>query len=71
RYILPRGKKSVLRELLHKTGVRKYDFLMIIWRGALVNKNWTRQENNKTLKMVGGTALTEVCTSDPPPLDRT
>ena len=38
---------------------------------ALVNKNWTRQENNKTLKMVGGTALTEVCTSDPPPLDRT
>ena len=33
RYIFPRGKKSVLRELLLKTGVRKYDFFMIIWRG--------------------------------------
>ena len=32
-YFLPRGKITDFRELLHKTGVKKYDFFMIIWRG--------------------------------------
>ena len=30
---LPRGKITDFQELLHKTGVKKDDFFMIIWRG--------------------------------------
>ena len=41
------------------------------WGLALVNKNWTQESNNWTLRNIWRTTLMKVCASGPPPLDRT